>query len=67
MKYDVVDWGDDAYRTHGNSRVIETVDLPNGLKGFSYDGGRLDLDGHPETIYVESHQFSVTEHTNYDR
>jgi hypothetical protein len=63
MKYDVVDWGDDAYLYDGKPRVIETVELPNGLRGFSYDGGRLDLEGHPATIYVASHQFSVNEHT----
>lgn len=58
-KFDVVDWGDDAYSRHGKERIVATVDLPAGLTGFSYDGGRLDLNGHPDTIWVTSHQFSV--------
>lgn len=59
MLYEVVDWGDDAYRTNGEAKVVETVDLPNGLTGFCYDGGRLDLDGYNKTIYLMTHQFSV--------
>jgi hypothetical protein len=57
--FDVVDWSDDAYKNHGGEYVVATVKLPQGLTGFSYDGGRLDLNGHPETIWVTSHQFSV--------
>jgi hypothetical protein len=67
MKYDVVDWGDGAYRTYGKEKVIATIDLPHGLRGFSYDGGRLDLAGYPQTIYVASHQFSVNEHTETEK
>jgi hypothetical protein len=57
-KYNIVDWDDDAYKEHGGPHTVATVDLPDGLTGFCYDGGRLDLDGHPDTIWV-SHQFSV--------
>jgi hypothetical protein len=56
---EIVDWGDDAYRKHGCEHVVATVELPQGFAGFCYDGGRLDLNGHPETIWVLSHQFSI--------
>lgn len=56
----VVDWSDDAYKEHGKPKVIATLTLEEGFKGFSYDGGRLDFNGHAETIYVSSHQFSVS-------
>lgn len=57
----VVDWGDGAYAQHGKEHVVAEVKLAGPLTGFSYDGGRLDIDGHPETIYLWTNQFSVRE------
>lgn len=55
----IVDWGDEAYKKNKGPRTIASVTLPEGFKGFSYDGGRLDFVGHSETIFVSSHQFSI--------
>lgn len=57
-KVEVVDWSDEDYRQFGSEKIVLTfyTDLP---PGFSYDGGRLDIDGWPDTIWTMSHQFSV--------
>ena len=62
----VIDWGDEAYSTHGKSRVVAEVEIVGPFTGFSYDGGRLDIDGHPETIYLWTSQFSVRTKENND-
>lgn len=72
MKLEIVDWGDDAYRETkkktgtASSLVVARVEIPE-FKGFSYDGGRLGIVGHPDTIWVLSNQWSmniVTEWTD---
>lgn len=63
MKIEVVDWSDDAYRETkkktgvASSRVIAKVEIPE-FKGFCFDGGRLDIVGVPDTIWV-TNQCSV--------
>ena len=63
MKLEVVDWSDDAYNESkrrtgiASSLVIARVEIPE-FKGFSFDGGRLEIDGVPETIWV-TNQWSV--------
>lgn len=60
----VVDWGDDAYKRtkeatgEATSEVLATVQIPE-FKGLSFDGGRLEIVGHPDTIWVSSHQWSI--------
>lgn len=58
FKVEVVDWGDSAYREHGCEKIVETF-YTEIAPGFCYDGGRLEIDGWPDTIYLSSHQFSV--------
>lgn len=57
-KVTVVDWGDNAYAQYGSSKVVHefTTDM---IPSICHDGGRLDITGWPETIWVSSHQFSV--------
>ena len=57
-KYKVIDWGDDAYRESGGERVIARFEWDGPLT-VCHDGGRLDVDGHPDTIYVTGHQWSI--------
>ncbi len=63
IKIEVVDWSDDAYKTSkkkngvASSIVVERFEIPK-FDGFSFDGGRLDIVGHPDTIWV-SNQWSV--------
>ena len=65
MKITVVDWGDDSYRAHGKASIIAEFNIDK-YEGFSYDGGRLDFNGYPETIWVVSHQWSVDVDYDYD-
>lgn len=64
MKVQVVDWGDDAYKRTkkatgvASSEVIAEVTIDK-FVGFTFDGGRLDIIGHPETIWVHSHQWTL--------
>lgn len=64
LKVQVVDWSDEAYaRTKkatgtASSEVIAEVEVER-FGGISFDGGRLDIAGHPETIWVMSHQWSI--------
>lgn len=64
MKITVTDWGDDAYKRtkkatgEASSEVIAEVEIER-FSGFSFDGGRLDIQGHPETIWIMSHQWSL--------
>lgn len=57
-KVEVVDWGDDAYRKFGCEQIIETF-YTDASPGFCYDGGRLEIDGFPDTIWVYGSQWSV--------
>ncbi len=57
VKVRVVDWSDDAYKEYGGEHVIAEITIEK-FTGYSYDGGRLDIDGHKETIWV-SNQYSV--------
>lgn len=54
----IVDWGDDAYREHGCSQVLAEFTTKQ-IPSISYDGGRVDIDGYPDTIWVMGHQWSV--------
>lgn len=64
IKVQVVDWSDDAYRrvkkSTGtiSSEVVAEVEVSQ-FSGFCFDGGRLDIAGHPETIWITSHQWSL--------
>lgn len=64
MKIQVIDWGDDAYKRtkkatgEATSEVVAEIEIAE-FTGFSFDGGRLDITGHPETIWIESHQWAV--------
>lgn len=65
MKLRITDWSDDAYKRtkketgKASSEVVAEVYIES-FQGFCYDGGRLDIMGHGETIWVMSHQFSVS-------
>lgn len=63
MKITVVDWGDETYRLHGKPTILAEFVVDKYL-GFSYDGGRLDFNAYPDTIWVFSHQWSV--YVDYD-
>jgi hypothetical protein len=60
MAYEVkvVDWGDEAYKKYGEAHTIITF-ITDKVPSYGYDGGRLDINGWPDTIWVFSHQFSV--------
>lgn len=64
MKIKVTDWSDDAYKRtkkatgKAESEVIAEVEVER-FAGFSFDGGRLEISGHPETIWITSHQWSL--------
>lgn len=64
MKLRIVDWSDDAYKRmkkatgEASSEVLAEIEIES-FTGFSYDGGRLDITGYGETIWVWSSQFSV--------
>lgn len=64
MKIQVTDWGDDAYKRtkkatgKASSEVIAEVEVKE-FTGFCFDGGRLEISGYPETIWVHSHQWSL--------
>jgi hypothetical protein len=54
----VIDWSDSAYKEYGSSHVVEQVTVDE-VPHISYDGGRVDISGHPHTIWVMGHQFSI--------
>lgn len=64
MKLQIIDWSDDAYKRtkkatgKASSETIAEVEIEC-FQGFSYDGGRLDIVGHLETIWVTGSQWSV--------
>ena len=39
---------------------LHEIEIEGDFRGFSYDGGRLDITGYYKTIWVFSQQFSVT-------
>ena len=52
IRVEVRDWGGDE--------TIEQVLYINRMPtSICYDGGRIDIDGHPETIYVRSCSFTI--------
>lgn len=59
--YKVVDWSDDAYRQYGKAHVVARFALDKPLSNVSYDGGRVDIDGVPDTIWVSGNSFSIKE------
>jgi len=72
-KVQVVDWGDNAFKRTkkatgtASSEVIAEVEVAR-FTGLSFDGGRLDIAGYPDTIWISSNQWSInidpTEPTN---
>jgi hypothetical protein len=59
-KVKVIDWSDVAYEKCGEKHVEEVIiDSEKPPAWFSYDGGRVDIQGHPDTIWVMGHQFSI--------
>lgn len=70
IKVKIVDWGDDPILEESEYPVVAydedlkevrfpsiTIEVEK-YTGHSYDGGRLDISGYPDTIWV-SHQHSV--------
>ena len=57
--YMVVNWDDATFREYGKPHVIARFALDKPMEGFSYDGGRLDIEGVPDTIWVSGQSFSV--------
>lgn len=59
MKLRIIDWSDDAYKRtkkatgKASSEIIVEIEIES-FTGFSYDGGRLDISGYGETIWVVS-------------
>lgn len=72
MKITIRDWSDDAYaRTKkatgiASSEIVAEFEIES-FQGFSYDGGRLDITGHNETIWVMGNSWSlyVDEESDY--
>lgn len=69
VRVKVIDWGDDPLierpdLVEGTDDTDWKVSFPSvtiyveRYVGHSYDGGRLDIDGYPDTIWV-SHQHSI--------
>jgi hypothetical protein len=58
-KYNVIDWGDDAYRKNNKEEIICTIELSKPLDNICFDGGRLEIEGWEETIYIKSSQFAI--------
>jgi hypothetical protein len=58
MQVSVIDWGDEAFKEHGEPVAIAEIEVEQ-FTGFHFDGGRLDIIGHSETIWIQSHQWSL--------
>lgn len=52
IRVEVRDWGGDET----SEQVVYVDRMPASI---SYDGGRIDIDGHPETIWVFSCSFTI--------
>lgn len=52
IRVSVRDWGDDET----TEQVIHVDRIPNSI---CYDGGRIDIDGHADTIWVSSNSFTI--------
>ena len=63
QKVIVVDWSDEGYKRQKRAGktgpyIIAEIVLPE-FKGFCFDGGRLELIGIDETIWIMSHQWKI--------
>lgn len=52
IRVEVRDWG-------GDTTTEQVVYIDHMPKSISYDGGRIDIDGHPETLYMWSNSFTI--------
>lgn len=55
---------DTSFPSHNRANVTHRFSVDGGIKGFSFDNGRLSIDGLANTLYLFTNEFEVKQVRN---